>query len=199
MKIFTKGLVAVFIASQFAGVAVAGAMESNRMMAVKEAGADPARMETVALLKSSEQLVHTALVPVTLHDAPAKKLAVADRMAKFTSLLKGAVASLTFDGSGSQPVTAVTVLKEKDTPTVSAYPNPSRGVTTLSLSQAGSDNYKIRISNTIGKVVRTIDLKDLNESSEVTLDLSHLPAGIYFYSLLVNEKMTETKRLVLQR
>lgn len=98
------------------------------------------------------------------------------------------------------PAVAANSVKEKAGPIVSAYPNPTRGLTRLSLTHAGgSDAYKIRLSNTIGKVVRTIEISEFAGGSDITLDLSHLPSGVYFYSLLVNEKMTETKRLVLQR
>ncbi|TXK51606.1 T9SS type A sorting domain-containing protein [Pontibacter qinzhouensis] len=86
---------------------------------------------------------------------------------------------------------------QKVMPTINAYPNPSRGVTRLSLSQVGNDNYhyKIKISNTIGKVVAVKELSTL----DVDVDMSSLPAGVYFYSLLVNDKMVETKRLILQK
>ncbi|MFT2008360.1 T9SS type A sorting domain-containing protein [Pontibacter sp. 13R65] len=87
--------------------------------------------------------------------------------------------------------------EQKVMPTINAYPNPSRGITRLSLSQVGHDNYhyKIKISNTIGKVVAVKELSTL----DVDVDMSSLPAGVYFYSLLVNDKMVETKRLILQK
>lgn len=84
---------------------------------------------------------------------------------------------------------------QKVMPSINAYPNPSRGITRLSLSQVGNDNYKIKISNTIGKVVAVKELSTL----DVDVDMSSLPAGVYFYSLLVNDKMVETKRLILQK
>lgn len=86
-------------------------------------------------------------------------------------------------------------------PTISAYPNPSRGATRLSLTLAGNENYKIKISNTIGKVMRTFELPPVPDNTPVVLDMdmSVYPAGIYFYSLLVNDKTVETKRLVLQK
>ncbi|MBC5773954.1 T9SS type A sorting domain-containing protein [Pontibacter sp. KCTC 32443] len=87
----------------------------------------------------------------------------------------------------------------KTIPTINAYPNPSRGYTRLTLSQSGGDNnYKIRISNTIGRVIFTKDLA-ATEAKEITLDMSPYPSGVYFYSLLVNDKTVETKRLVLQK
>lgn len=86
----------------------------------------------------------------------------------------------------------------KTVPSINAYPNPSRGFTRLTLSQSGGDNYKIRISNTIGRVIFTKDLA-ATEAKEITLDMSPYPSGVYFYSLLVNDKTVETKRLILQK
>ncbi|WP_125047610.1 T9SS type A sorting domain-containing protein [Pontibacter arcticus] len=84
-------------------------------------------------------------------------------------------------------------------PTINAYPNPSHGVTRFTLNQNSQDNYRIRISNTIGKVVQSADLPASGATNMYEFDLSTLPSGIYFYSLLVNDKTIETKRLILQK
>ncbi len=89
--------------------------------------------------------------------------------------------------------------KSKLAPTLTAYPNPSKGRFTISLTQTSGDVYKIKISNTIGKVIQTITLGDHANAADISIDLSDRPAGIYFYSLLVNDKMVETKRLILQQ
>ncbi|MDQ4140466.1 MAG: T9SS type A sorting domain-containing protein [Bacteroidota bacterium] len=89
--------------------------------------------------------------------------------------------------------------KSKLLPTLTAFPNPSKGRFTISLTQTSGDVYKIRISNTIGKVIQTITLGDHANAADISIDLSDRPAGIYFYSLLVNDKMVETKRLILQQ
>ncbi|MFD1756767.1 T9SS type A sorting domain-containing protein, partial [Rufibacter sediminis] len=72
-------------------------------------------------------------------------------------------------------------------------------VTKISLSSLGDESYKIRISNAIGKVYKEIPVMKPTSTETIVVDLSPLPAGIYFYSLLVNEKMVETKRLILQQ
>lgn len=86
----------------------------------------------------------------------------------------------------------------KPVPSINAYPNPSRGNIILALNLPGDNIYKIRISNTIGRVIRVHELGPA-EKMEVALDLSSYPSGVYFYSLLVNDKTVETKRLVLQK
>ena len=89
--------------------------------------------------------------------------------------------------------------RPKMLPTLNAFPNPSKGKFTISLTQTAGDVYKIKISNTIGKVIQTIKVEDTANAADVTIDLSDRPAGIYFYSLLVNDKMVETKRLIIQQ
>ncbi|SMB96777.1 hypothetical protein SAMN00120144_2993 [Hymenobacter roseosalivarius DSM 11622] len=83
-------------------------------------------------------------------------------------------------------------------PTLSVYPNPARGMVVVSLSQAPGPNYKFRLSNIIGREVRTLPLRPDLASTGIAMNLSDLPAGMYFYSLLVNDKVVSTKRLVLQ-
>ncbi|WP_255594422.1 T9SS type A sorting domain-containing protein [Pontibacter sp. HSC-14F20] len=88
---------------------------------------------------------------------------------------------------------------ERQTPSINAYPNPSRGITRVQLSQVGmAENYKLKISNTIGKVMETHELP-VTHSNVFILDMTGYPAGVYFYSLLVNDKTVETKRLILQK
>ncbi|MBF9252277.1 T9SS type A sorting domain-containing protein [Pontibacter sp. 172403-2] len=87
----------------------------------------------------------------------------------------------------------------KELPSINAYPNPSRGITLFSLNLTANDNYKIRISNTIGRVVTSAEVLPASANTVVQLDMSSLPSGVYFYSLLVNDKTVETKRLILQK
>ncbi|HEX8349327.1 MAG TPA: T9SS type A sorting domain-containing protein [Hymenobacter sp.] len=97
--------------------------------------------------------------------------------------------------SPAQEVRATTA-----TPTLSVYPNPAKGMVTVSLSQKlglGQD-YKLRLSNIIGREVRTTVLRPEFNTNSMAMNLSDLPAGMYFYSLLLNDKIVSTKRLVLQ-
>ncbi len=82
---------------------------------------------------------------------------------------------------------------------LNAYPNPAKGKFTISLSQATKASYKITLSNTIGQVIKTIVVPETaHNTNGFEFDLSDKPAGVYFYSLIVNDKMVETKRLILQ-
>jgi len=94
---------------------------------------------------------------------------------------------------------AITWDEGKLKPTLTAYPNPSKGKFTISLAQASNAKYKITVSNTIGNIIKIISVPDSLRNPEINFDLSESPAGIYFYSLYVNDKMVETKRLILQQ
>ncbi|MGY2131487.1 T9SS type A sorting domain-containing protein [Hymenobacter sp. HD11105] len=83
-------------------------------------------------------------------------------------------------------------------PTLSVYPNPARGMVMVSLSQPPAPDSKLRLSNIIGREVRTLPLRPDLATSGIAMNLSDLPAGMYFYSLVVNDKVVSTKRLVLQ-
>lgn len=83
-------------------------------------------------------------------------------------------------------------------PVLSVYPNPSRGLVTVSLEQKSVESYKLRFSNIIGREVRMIALRPDMDAQGVQVNLSDLPSGVYFYSLLVNDKVISTKRLLLQ-
>jgi plastocyanin len=83
------------------------------------------------------------------------------------------------------------------TPTLSVFPNPARGLVSVQLSAQHGPDYKLRLSNVLGREVRLMPLSLTNANVGVPLDVSGLPAGLYFCSLLVNDKAVSTNRLTL--
>ena len=85
------------------------------------------------------------------------------------------------------------------TPALSVYPNPARGQTTVQVSGPGGAGYQLRLSNVLGSEVRRLLVRPENSPAEggVSLDLSSLPPGLYFCSLLVNDKTMVTQRLTV--
>jgi plastocyanin len=81
--------------------------------------------------------------------------------------------------------------------TLKIYPNPSRGLVTVRFDQETGQDYKLRLNNIIGEEIRTVALKPELTAAGLPLDLSDLPAGMYFYTLLADDKVVATKRLVL--
>ena len=84
--------------------------------------------------------------------------------------------------------------------TLNLFPNPSKGgLLTVALNERPSADYKLRLRNIIGQEVRTVVLRpELMRGAALRLDWSDLPAGLYFYTLLVDNKAVLTKRLTLQ-
>ncbi|WP_048826107.1 T9SS type A sorting domain-containing protein [Hymenobacter sp. DG25B] len=83
-------------------------------------------------------------------------------------------------------------------PVLTLYPNPSRGMVMLTVNQKPGADYKLRISNIIGREVRAITLKPELTDAGLPLNLSDLPAGMYICNLVLNDKVVGTKRLILQ-
>ncbi|OGX91174.1 T9SS type A sorting domain-containing protein [Hymenobacter coccineus] len=81
---------------------------------------------------------------------------------------------------------------------LSVYPNPSRGFVTVQLRQPVGPAYLLRLSNVIGQEIRSVALRPEISFPGLSLNLTDLPGGLYFYSLVVDGKVASTKRLVLQ-
>ncbi|MHC2992398.1 hypothetical protein OB13_12670 [Pontibacter sp. HJ8] len=191
MRTFTKLiLIVVFVASHFAGYAV------KADGCAKEAGVVPVSAGATSVWKvvpekraeAKEETTNTRSRTKYYNAAVSKRLHMTEvayaSQAKYTIHAYQAV---------------MPSLDSKSNPSINAYPNPSRGITRVSLSQIGmAESYKLKISNTIGKVMETHELP-VAVSSDFILDMRGYPAGVYFYSLLVNDKTVETKRLILQK
>jgi plastocyanin len=84
--------------------------------------------------------------------------------------------------------------------TLNLYPNPVRGgQVTISLGDTkGGSDYVLRVNNIIGSEVRKVVLRPETATSGQPVDLSNLPSGIYFCSLMSNDKVIATKRITVQ-
>jgi plastocyanin len=109
-----------------------------------------------------------------------------------------------FPGGGMSGLITVTLptptLDAKaETPALNLFPNPSKGgQVTLQVNQKAGQDYKLRLSNIIGREIRTVAIKPDLSTTGLPLNLGDLPVGMYFYSLLVNDKVVSTKRLIIQ-
>jgi hypothetical protein len=83
-------------------------------------------------------------------------------------------------------------------PTLTVFPNPTRGQFTVQAVGLTGQGYKFRLSNVLGREVRLLSFRPEQASEALAVDLNGLPSGLYFYSLLVNDKIVSTKRLTLQ-
>lgn len=81
---------------------------------------------------------------------------------------------------------------------LNVYPNPAHGQTNVLINGPGGADYKLRLNNVLGSEVRRLLVRPDNQSTTgFALDVSDLPPGLYFCSLLVNDKALVTKRLTV--
>ncbi|OON66198.1 T9SS type A sorting domain-containing protein [Hymenobacter sp. CRA2] len=94
------------------------------------------------------------------------------------------------------PVQTATALAAQ----LNIYPNPVRGgQATVALGELKHGQaYNLRVTNIIGREVRVLTLRPEVLTTGQNLDLSGLPAGLYFCSLISNDKVLASKRVTLQ-
>lgn len=79
-----------------------------------------------------------------------------------------------------------------------AYPNPATSMVYFDYKlPSNSTNAKISISNLLGTIVSTVDL--IKNEGKASINVSNLRDGVYFYSLLVNNTATVTRKFVVKR
>ena len=75
-----------------------------------------------------------------------------------------------------------------------AYPNPANAEFNIDFNGVTGGNYNVALYNLLGEEVGRRSLTNgLN-----TIDVSHLNNGVYFYSILLNNEVIETKKLVVR-
>ena len=80
------------------------------------------------------------------------------------------------------------------------YPNPFNPITKIIYELGISSFVRIRIYDLLGKEIgEFIDQKQNSGQYEVEFDGSALSSGIYFYSLIADNKVIDTKKMVLIR
>ncbi len=78
------------------------------------------------------------------------------------------------------------------------YPNPFNPVTTIGFSLRRSADVKIVLTNILGEQVRVLtDKRTPPGVHELLLNSFELPTGVYFYSLIANGSVVQTKKLIL--
>jgi hypothetical protein len=103
-----------------------------------------------------------------------------------------------YHGQARQTIVATRRVEQGAAPTLTVFPNPSQGQLTVQLTGQMGQDYKLRLTNILGREVRLLALRPEQAPVGLTVDLAGLPSGLYFYSLLVNDKVVSTKRLTLQ-
>ncbi|MBN4073136.1 T9SS type A sorting domain-containing protein, partial [Crocinitomix catalasitica] len=79
------------------------------------------------------------------------------------------------------------------------YPNPTEGIVNLSLDNFTGDQIQLNIYSELGQLIYTEDIYDNNPEGywNRTVDLSHVPSGIYLFNV-TSDDQTATKRIVVE-
>ena len=78
-----------------------------------------------------------------------------------------------------------------------SYPNPTQGIATIPyVLEEDAMNAKIVLSNLMNSIMREYPLHDKGKSG-IEINMSDLPSGIYFYSLIINNTKVDGKKLLL--
>ena len=88
---------------------------------------------------------------------------------------------------------AVNVEKE-DKLILSVFPNPAAELINIEISNALQLNASFQLYNIVGEVV--VSKKVTEGLNKVAI--SNLPNGVYFYSILSNQNILETKKIVIR-
>jgi hypothetical protein len=80
------------------------------------------------------------------------------------------------------------------------YPNPFNPETTISFSLKEAGNVSLKVYNTKGQLVETLVNNTRSaKTHNVVWRADNLSSGIYFYQLKVNNKVVDTKKMILQK
>ena len=77
-----------------------------------------------------------------------------------------------------------------------AYPNPASDKVNFDFNLSGVNSASIRIINLLGSVVKQADL--MAGADKVSIDVSDLPQGVYFYSVVADGNVYQTKKLIIK-
>lgn len=92
----------------------------------------------------------------------------------------------------------LTSIKEKQTNQVSfsLYPNPANDMVTLDFDKGLNQNLSIEVKDILGKQIETVAVN--SSAKKLQLDLSAYSKGIYFISVLNNQQIIKTKKLIVK-
>lgn len=89
--------------------------------------------------------------------------------------------------SGQTAITGTAGIQENTTNVgIKAYPNPSKGNSTISVSVANESSVSISVYNTVGALVYQIPAEKVNGTHEFNVNLGEAQSGIYFAHVSVN-------------
>ena len=79
---------------------------------------------------------------------------------------------------------------------LSVFPNPSNGAFTVSFNATNSDNYTVKISNTLGRIVYTEALNNFSGAYSKQMDIASFGKGMYMLSISDSKNNAVRKAIV---
>jgi hypothetical protein len=77
------------------------------------------------------------------------------------------------------------------------YPNPALNFAEIKFDFPKEvKSAKLKFSNILGATIKEINIEERN--GKLDIDVSDLNTGVYFYSLILNEKIFQTKKLIIK-
>jgi hypothetical protein len=77
------------------------------------------------------------------------------------------------------------------------YPNPAKQSVSLDYSfEVNVDAASVKIVNLLGSVVKEVEMNQ--NAGKLSIDISDLNNGVYFYTVVVNNEVLKTKKLVIR-
>lgn len=90
--------------------------------------------------------------------------------------------------------TAINNVSEYPELQVTVYPNPFEEATTLHLKGVPEQTKEFRLVDLTGRVIQRVNFND----NQLELSRNNLPTGIYFYSILMNNQILDSGKLILK-
>ncbi|MCX6230196.1 MAG: T9SS type A sorting domain-containing protein [Bacteroidetes bacterium] len=91
----------------------------------------------------------------------------------------------------------VNEISKSDVSLSEAYPNPASNLVSFAyVLPVQARNAKIKISNILGATITELPINDYN--GKKVFNTNDLQDGIYFYSLIINDKMYYAKKLIIK-
>ncbi|MGC6490631.1 MAG: T9SS type A sorting domain-containing protein, partial [Flavobacteriales bacterium] len=88
-------------------------------------------------------------------------------------------------------------LSQSTAPEINLYPNPTKGIVNIELSNFGKEVINIKVVDAYGKQVFTQQINSSEDFRQTSFDLTKYSTGVYFIEI-ITETQRFTNRLILQ-
>ncbi len=151
------------------------------------------------LVLASPSLIAQSITPTVLspagNDFSNASFSVSSTFGEMTAIKTIGSTSIITQGFHQQPDLATTVtVTQLDLEGISLYPNPTKGLLTLSIENANDQNYRYRVYNIIGELVMQEEIAP----GLSKIDISKMVKGVYFVKVTgLSNDQQKTIRITL--